>query len=130
MGVPFILRNYTGLVAARFLERAPALLWNLRRSRSRMKPFIAMHLRGEKLPQRTVEDFGPFRMQLRLSDDVQRQIFLSLYESEEIAMCRPLVRSGATCIDVGANVGWFTLHFATWVGPSGRVIACEADPAV
>jgi FkbM family methyltransferase len=33
-------------------------------------------------------------------------------------------------MDVGANVGWFSLHFAAWVGASGRVIACEADPDV
>ena len=130
MDLPFILRNYTGRIMARCVERMPGLLRRLRGSHSRMKPFIAMHLRGEKLPQRFVEDVGQFKMRLRLCDDVQRQIYLGLYENEEIEACRPRVRSGGTCIDVGANVGWFSLHFAAWVGVAGRVIACEADPSI
>jgi FkbM family methyltransferase len=27
--------------------------------------------------------------------------------------------------DIGANVGWYTLQFAQWVGPRGQVIAFE-----
>lgn len=34
---------------------------------------------------------------------------------------------GTTVIDVGANIGFFTLRFADWVGPRGRVIALEPD---
>jgi FkbM family methyltransferase len=34
---------------------------------------------------------------------------------------------GTTVIDVGANIGYFTLQFARWVGPGGRVIAIEPE---
>jgi FkbM family methyltransferase len=41
---------------------------------------------------------------------------------------RDLVRPGMTVVDIGANVGWYTLLAAQDVGPSGRVVAFEANP--
>jgi FkbM family methyltransferase len=38
------------------------------------------------------------------------------------------VSTGTVVIDVGANVGFFTLRFASWVGQDGRVIAIEPEP--
>ena len=130
MDIPFIVRNFTGLAMARCIECAPALLPRLRQSNSPLKPFIATRLRGHKLRQTVNLKLESFQMRLRLDDDIQRQIYLGLYENDEIAQCRALVRPGDTCIDVGANVGWFSLHFAAWVTDTGRVISCEADPAV
>ena len=48
---------------------------------------------------------------------------------EEYAAFKPCVRQGATVIDVGANVGAYTLLFATWAGSSGRVVAFEPSAA-
>lgn len=39
-----------------------------------------------------------------------------------------LVRPGMTVVDVGANVGWYSLLAAMLVGPEGRVFSFEADP--
>jgi FkbM family methyltransferase len=41
-----------------------------------------------------------------------------------------LVKPGATVVEVGANVGYFTTLAAGRVGPSGRVYAFEANPDV
>ncbi|HWO87803.1 MAG TPA: FkbM family methyltransferase [Gemmatimonadales bacterium] len=41
---------------------------------------------------------------------------------------RALLASGNQVIDVGANIGDFTLHAASIVGPSGRVYAVEPHP--
>jgi FkbM family methyltransferase len=128
--LPFILRNSASVVLARAVERIPGALSRLRRSRSRLKPSIASRLRGAWFKRELIEWVGPFRMRLRLEDNVQRWIYLGIYENEEIETCRRSIGPGATCVDLGANVGWFTLHFASWVGASGRVIACEADPNV
>jgi FkbM family methyltransferase len=38
------------------------------------------------------------------------------------------IKPGMTVVDVGANIGYYTLVFADLVGPSGRVIAFEPDP--
>lgn len=63
-----------------------------------------------------------------------RRAFLTLYsgyktwiESGPIHRLRDYVQPGSTVIDVGANVGFFTLKFADWVGDQGRVIAIEPD---
>jgi FkbM family methyltransferase len=39
-----------------------------------------------------------------------------------------MIKPGMTVLDVGANIGWFSLLAAREVGPTGRVIAFEPDP--
>lgn len=45
------------------------------------------------------------------------------------AMLR-FVRPGMTAIDIGANLGYFTLVMADLVGPAGRVVAFEPNPSM
>ena len=42
---------------------------------------------------------------------------------------QPLVTQGSTVIDVGAHVGYSTILFADWVGPSGKVHCFEPIPS-
>jgi FkbM family methyltransferase len=49
------------------------------------------------------------------------------YESEEQKLVEQLVPSGGTAIDVGANVGLYTITLARLVGPKGRVISYEPE---
>jgi FkbM family methyltransferase len=49
------------------------------------------------------------------------------FEAREIDHLRRLVHPGTSVIDVGANIGFFTLRFADWVSGPGRVIAIEPD---
>jgi FkbM family methyltransferase len=51
-----------------------------------------------------------------------------VYERGEIAFFRSHFRAGMTLIDVGANVGLFTLLLGYQVWEFGRVIAYEANP--
>lgn len=51
------------------------------------------------------------------------------WNPEEYGAFRHAVRPGSTVLDVGANVGAYSLLFALWAGPSGRVIAFEPAPA-
>jgi FkbM family methyltransferase len=45
------------------------------------------------------------------------------------ALMRRLLKPGMTFVDVGANVGYFSVLGSKLVGPSGRVFCIEADPA-
>jgi FkbM family methyltransferase len=45
------------------------------------------------------------------------------------AMAR-VVRPGMTVVDIGANLGYFTLLLADFVGPSGQVHAFEPNPPI
>lgn len=51
------------------------------------------------------------------------------WNAEEYAAFKSCVGQGAIVMDVGANVGAYTLLFATWAGSSGRVFAFEPSVA-
>jgi FkbM family methyltransferase len=53
---------------------------------------------------------------------------LGLYEPEAMQSIRRLVNAGDCCIDVGANLGYYTISLANWVGPTGLVVAFEPFP--
>lgn len=68
--------------------------------------------------------FG-YRMRLDISEFIQRQIYLGSFERHETRWVRRWLKPGGTFVDVGANVGYFTLLASSLVGPTGRVRACE-----
>jgi FkbM family methyltransferase len=69
------------------------------------------------------------RMLLDSNDYTQRKILFRSFEPREVRVVKRVVRRGDVCLDVGANVGFFTLLFARLVGRTGRVLAYEPIPA-
>jgi len=68
------------------------------------------------------------RISADLNDWLQRQIFMyGVYRVEERhrAMMLRRVREGATILDVGAHIGYYTLLFSKRAGAKGKVIAFE-----
>jgi FkbM family methyltransferase len=65
------------------------------------------------------------RMLIDLDDYVQRKIWYRSFEPYEVRVLSRLLRPGDTAVDVGANVGFYTLLFARLVGPAGSVHAFE-----
>ncbi len=51
------------------------------------------------------------------------------YEPDVRAALRHFLEPGATFVDCGANIGYFSVLAGHLVGPSGRVVAIEANPA-
>jgi FkbM family methyltransferase len=49
------------------------------------------------------------------------------FEAGPIDRLREFVPSGSLVIDVGANVGFFSVRFANWVGDGGKVISIEPE---
>ena len=49
------------------------------------------------------------------------------FEAKNVEALREFVRPGSTVVDVGANIGFFTIHFARWTGRNGRVVAIEPE---
>lgn len=51
------------------------------------------------------------------------------WEPAETQVVRSLIRDATTFVDIGANIGYYTLLAAQLVGPQGRVVAFEPCPS-
>lgn len=51
-----------------------------------------------------------------------------VYEPQEVALVQQIIQAGDVVIDIGANIGYYTLLFASLVGETGEVLAFEPDP--
>lgn len=111
-------------LAARVVRRLPraryrAMNWICRRWR--LRPFAAplpgsaTGLRFECDPRNVI---------------AREAFFTGRYEPQETALVTHLLQPGWTFVDVGAHWGYFSLLAAERVGPSGRVLAIEADPRI
>lgn len=67
---------------------------------------------------------------LDLADDVERALYYRCYEDGELSACLAVVEEGDTVIDVGANVGAYTVPLARTVGSRGSVHAFEPMASV
>ncbi|MDX2212476.1 MAG: FkbM family methyltransferase [Oculatellaceae cyanobacterium bins.114] len=50
------------------------------------------------------------------------------YEEIELEISKSWLQVGDSCLDLGANIGYFSTLFAAKVGKTGQVIAIEASP--
>ena len=73
-------------------------------------------------------DRDDLRWALDLRDDAHRLLFLGLYETELRARVLERLPRGGTFVDVGANVGFWSVPAALRAGPEGHVIAFEPNP--
>jgi FkbM family methyltransferase len=80
--------------------------------------------------ERVVVDVLGMKMDLNPSENVDSALlfFPQLYDPKEIGfICQHLV-AGDCFLDLGANIGFYSLMASRVVGPTGRVLAVEADP--
>jgi FkbM family methyltransferase len=89
------------------------------------------------MPPKTADVAESYAL-LRAANRLQRRwpaLYAHLYgaykratDRAELRLVRDWVRPGMICVDVGANIGFYTAELARRVGPSGRVFAFEPDP--
>lgn len=69
------------------------------------------------------------RLELHLDDWIQAHMyFLNHYEQEETDLVLQKLPEGGIFIDIGANVGFYSLFAAKKVGKSGKVLSFEPFP--
>jgi|SRR5579864_2598185 len=70
------------------------------------------------------------RLDLDLSDRVQRQMWAGCYEPHVRKCLETLLAEGDVFLDVGAHIGYVSAIAASVVGPQGKVFVFEADPVL
>lgn len=61
-------------------------------------------------------------------DQERYLLFMGDYQPPLTNFLHRYTPKGAYCLDVGANIGYYTLLFSRWAGETGRVVAFEANP--
>jgi FkbM family methyltransferase len=111
--VDFILRNVLRRVPTTARAEQLALWWG---ARFQAAPRIIRLRDGS-------------RMRAEPSDYLSALLYyLGTFEPHCLRLLARYLRPGGTMLDVGANIGVFTLTAARLVGPQGRVISVEAVP--
>jgi len=68
-------------------------------------------------------------MELNLQDWIPQDIFLTgEFEPDTSVVVRKLLRKGDVVVDVGANIGYYSLLFSRCVGTDGHVYSFEPVP--
>ena len=92
---------------------------------------VSLAMRCHSLPPSGVYDVGcGLRMHLRADQFIDRSIYFHAYEPCLSRVLSSRLRSGGVFLDVGANIGYYTLMAARKVGSAGRVYAFEPNPPV
>lgn len=106
---PKLIRGAPGIALKR-------LLWSL--------------LRRREFEYEVVTPQG-WRISGHTRDWIQRTLYyFGLWEPNLTAWIASRLKNGDVFVDVGANVGYFTLLAARCVGPEGKVVAIEAMPSI
>lgn len=94
-------------------------------------PLSLMHGQASKDADRDVSlrTADGVKMLLRTGGYPDCAMHHGVFEVRTVRLLRELLEPGDTVVDVGGNIGWFSLISASLVGPSGRVHAFEPLPA-
>ncbi len=115
-------------VGALYLRYSPWL-----RGRYRISAILLPWLRrlGPSMGKRMIRTRYRFRFHADLADWLGQYVYLNgVYEPPTAAVFAALIKPGDCVLDVGANVGFFSLLCARLTGSDGRVIAFEPIPSV
>lgn len=107
-----------------YLRDAPGLAGKAALATRYLNPRLRQHPRRRLVRTR----FGA-TMAVDTQDLIQRYVYMfGLWEPHMTHWLQRRLRPGDTYVDIGANVGYFSLLAAQLVGEKGRVVAIEASP--
>ncbi|WP_432725858.1 FkbM family methyltransferase [Variovorax sp. W6] len=78
-----------------------------------------------------VQGMNPFPFEIHRSGDAYISTQLEQtgsWEPLETEVVRRLCREGDYVLDIGGNIGWYSVVAAKTIGPSGRIMTFEPDP--
>ena len=104
------------------------LLPNIRGTGVLGTKLASLYARKRRKP--LISDVADFKMILDPHECVDSSLLFMphLHDHREIAFVKEHLREGDVFVDVGANIGFYSLVASRTVGASGRVMAIEAEP--
>ena len=66
-----------------------------------------------------------FKMELDMTEVIDNNLYYGIYEKEITNLFRKFVKKGMVVVDVGANIGYYTLLSSYLIKGNGQVIAFE-----
>ncbi|MDT3395248.1 FkbM family methyltransferase [Streptomyces sp. B1866] len=118
------LREAVVTLGRRYVRDAPVTFGKAALAARYLNP----HLRDHPRRRVTETRFGA-RFAVDTQDLIQRYVYLfGVWEPNLTAFLRSRLAPGDTFVDVGANVGYFSVLASHIVGDTGRVVAVEASP--
>jgi FkbM family methyltransferase len=93
--------------------------------------YLAPHLIPE---EKRLVDVNGYKMLVHMEEYkgidgiTHQELLLGIYEKYTTALFKELVGGGMNVIDIGANIGYYTLLAAKLVGDEGKVFAFEPEP--
>src|SRR5215470_4584474 len=118
-----LLLKSIGFFAKALPARLPEITYTLL-----LKPKLLRHLAHRVLlrcipPEVTIDGL---KLYLNPTDPVlSPAVAFGIYENYEQAVFRKFCKPGAVVVDIGANIGLYTVIAASGVGKNGKVIAIE-----
>jgi hypothetical protein len=108
-----VLKPYPGWILGSAERRGAAA-----RMRSQLWPWFSKEFE--------IKWLDGLRVRLQPASETSRAIFVTgRYEPNEFCVLDRILKPGMTFLDIGANVGLYTLFAAKRVMPNGRVLAIE-----
>ncbi|MFE5729290.1 FkbM family methyltransferase [Streptomyces sp. NPDC056528] len=109
----------------RYVRDAPSPIGKALLASRYLNPHLREHPR-----RRVIETGFGTRIAVDTQDLIQRYLYLfGIWEPHMTRWLRQRLRPGDTYVDVGANIGYYSLLAAQLVGDEGQVVAVEASPA-
>lgn len=97
----------------------------LKRIKNRIKWFLLKKIGKKGVLAHIYRDF---KLYLEFTDDSIEIYYLGIYEPEETRMIKSMVKEGMAVLDIGANIGYFSMVMANLVSPQGKVYSFEPNP--
>ena len=107
---------------ARFQRRFPIFRYGVLKNTITYLPAIGC----DPIASRQI---GPITFQCDVRERFQRYMILDIYEGPLLDVVRAVLRPGDTYVDFGAQLGYTAAFAAQRIGPTGRMVLVEPDPA-